>query len=173
MIELMMVMAIMSILAGMSMAGFQRAMFDMRGSSSLKQVTSQLDQAKELAINERRSIEIRFLPPNQIQLVRREVPSGTTVLNTVTLENSVSFTRFEGVPDTPDGFGNSAAVDFGEADTLMFLSDGTLVDSLAAPLSGTVFLGVPNQIASARAVTVLGATGRVQAYRWTGLAWEH
>lgn len=173
MIELMMVVAITSIVAGMSMASFQHAMMDMRGGSNLKQVMSQLDQAKELAVNERRSIEVQFVPPNQIQLVRREVPTGTTLLSTVTLENNVQFTMFDGVPDTPDGFGNSAAVDFGAADTLMFLSDGSFVDGAAAPVSGTVFLGVPNQIASARAVTVLGATGRVQAYRWTGVGWEH
>ena len=171
--EMLMVIAIMGTLAGMSIAGFSHAMMDMRGSANLKQVTAQLNMAKELAINQRRTIEIHFLTPNQIQLIRREVPNGTTVLNTVTLENNVQFTKFGSLPDTPDAFGNAAAVDFGSAGTLMFLSDGTFVDGTAAPLNGTVFLGVPNQLASARAVTILGASGHVQAYRWNGTAWGH
>jgi hypothetical protein len=53
----------------------------------------------------------------------------------------------------------------------MFTTDGTLIDSNGSPVNGTVFLSIANVPKSARAVTVLGATGRVRGYRWTGLAW--
>jgi hypothetical protein len=34
-----------------------------------------------------------------------------------------------------------------------------------------VFLAIPNAGFSSRAVTVLGATGRVRGYRWIGNQW--
>jgi hypothetical protein len=40
------------------------------------------------------------------------------------------------------------------------------------PVNGTVFVGIPGERNSARAVTVTGASGRAQAYRWTGIEWE-
>ena len=48
----------------------------------------------------------------------------------------------------------------------MFTTDGTLIDSGGTPINGTVFLSIQNQPESARAVTVLGSTGRVRGYKW-------
>ena len=70
-----------------------------------------------------------------------------------------------------DSFGNAAAVDFRGASRLFFLSDGTFVDLQGNPLNGSIFLGIPKHPETARAVTILGATGRVRAYRWTGSQW--
>jgi hypothetical protein len=75
------------------------------------------------------------------------------------------------VPDTPDAFGNANAVAFGVANTVMFGTDGTLIDGNGNPLNGTVFLIIISQPESARAVTVLGATGRIRGYRWWGGVW--
>jgi hypothetical protein len=81
------------------------------------------------------------------------------------------------MPDTPDGFGNGGAIYFegitnGPATGMWFQSDGELVDAATLlPINGTVFLGVSGQATAARAVTVLGTTGRVRAYRSTGVAW--
>jgi hypothetical protein len=56
--------------------------------------------------------------------------------------------------------------------TILFNSDGTLIDQQGRPINGTVFLAVRGGTdRSARAITVLGATGRVRAYRWTGAEW--
>ena len=49
----------------------------------------------------------------------------------------------------------------------MFSSDGTLIDGAGNPVNGTIFLAVPGSVRAARSVTILGATGRVTAYRWT------
>jgi hypothetical protein len=40
-------------------------------------------------------------------------------------------------------------------------------------LNGTVFFGKPNVPMSARAVTIMGATGKIQLYRWNGTQWAH
>jgi len=45
---------------------------------------------------------------------------------------------------------------------LVFMSTGGLVDANGNPISGTVFLGIPGKPATARAVTVLGSTGRIR-----------
>ena len=57
----------------------------------------------------------------------------------------------------------------------MFNTEGMLVDSGGIPVNGTVFLLIPTdggfQQGSYRAVTVLGATGRVRGFRWNGGQW--
>ena len=143
----------------------------MRANKAMYQTLAQLRNGREQAIAQRRNIRMQFLEGNQIQLERQDVPAGTTVLSTITLENNFQFRLFDGIPDSPDSFGNDSAVDFGSALTLTFLSDGTLADDQGNPVSGSVFLGLEDHPETARAVTILGATGRVRSYRWTGDSW--
>jgi prepilin-type N-terminal cleavage/methylation domain-containing protein len=171
MIEISIVILLISVFAGFALLNIEGIMPGMEANAALSQTVAQLRRGRELAIAQRRNIEVRFLDNNQIQLVRFDVPNGRTVLSTVILESGIEFQVFNGVPDTPESFGNGAAVDFGGSDTLIFLSDGTLVDAEGNPLHGSVFLGLPDHPETARAVTILGATGRVRGYRWTGSSW--
>jgi prepilin-type N-terminal cleavage/methylation domain-containing protein len=171
MIEMGVVILLISIVAGFALLNIEGMVPGTDANSALSQTVAQLRRGRELAIAQRRNVEVTFLDNNQIQLVRFDVPNGRTVLSTVTLESGIEFQVFHGVPDTPDSFGNGAAVDFSDSDTLIFLSDGTLVDAEGNPLHGTVFLGLPDHPETARAVTILGATGRVRGYRWTGSSW--
>ncbi len=176
-VELLMVLAIGGTLAGISIMGFAQAATSIRGDNGMVQVMSQLRMARDLAINQRRTIEVQLLAPNEIRIIRQDIPSGTTLLNQFFLEGTVQFVQFSGVPDTPDGFGASDAIDFGGANQFGFVGDGMLVDLSSpavagTPISGTVFLGIPNQPASARAVTVFGGTGRVRGYTWIASEWR-
>lgn len=175
MVELVVVVGIMMIVAAMAVIGIRGALPAMRANAGLAQVLGQMRLARETAIAQRRNVQIFFPGPNQIQVVRLDVQGsttvGTTVISNIALENNMQFILFPGVPDTPDGFGNNSALDFGGSPTLMFMSDGTFVDASGAPLNGTIFIGVPNQPDSARAVTILGATGRIRGYRWNGTRW--
>lgn len=159
------------VVAGFALLNIGGIMPGIRANTALKQVMAQLRTGRELALAQRRNIEVRFVGDNQIELVRFDVPSGRTSLGTVTLEGDFEFRVFDEVPDTPDAFGKSSAIDFGGAGTLIFLSDGTLADDAGEPVNGTVFLGLADRPETARAVTILGATGRVRGYRWTGTAW--
>jgi len=170
-VEANIVLLMVFVVAGFALLNLGGIMPGIRANTALKQVMAQLRTGRELALAQRRNIEVRFLGDNQIELVRFDVPTGRTSLGTVTLEGNVEFRVFDGVPDTPDAFGKASAVDFGGAGTLIFLSDGTLVDDAGDPINGTVFLGLADRPETARAVTVLGATGRVRGYRWTGTAW--
>jgi hypothetical protein len=97
------------------------------------------------------------------------------------IENKVQLLSFAGEPDTPDGFiGASPAAPNGlysgsnaSAPTtgMAFQSDGTFTDGNGNPINVSIFLGEAGIPSSARAVTILGNTGRVFAYHGTGRAW--
>ncbi len=164
--------AIMAIVASMATPRMSAARRAMQSDSAMRTVMSELNTARELAITQRRNMEVQFLGGNWVRVIRHDVPGvGTTVLRNVALESNATFSLAAGVPDTPDAFGNNNAVAFGAAQTIMFGTDGTLIDGFGNPLNGTVFLTIANQQLSARAVTVLGATGRVRGYKWYGSGW--
>ena len=95
-----------------------------------------------------------------------------TVVSAVPLEGGIVFTLVDGLPDTPDAFGKDAAVAFGSATEVKFAPDGTLINQNGGSLNGTIFLAMPQQSQSARAITVLGSTGRVRGYKWDGAKWK-
>ena len=171
MVEISVVILLISVVAGFALLNIEGIVPGMDANAALSQTVAQLRRGRDLAIAQRRNIEVKFLDNNQIQLVRFDVPNGRTVLDTLTLENDMEFMLFGGIPDTPDSFGKGSPVDFGGSNTLIFLSDGTLVDATGNPLHGSVFIGLPDHPETARAVTVVGATGRVRGYRWTGSSW--
>jgi prepilin-type N-terminal cleavage/methylation domain-containing protein len=170
-VEVTIVVLLISIISAFAVINIEGILPRVGANTALSQTVAQLRRGRELAIAQRRNVEIKFLGDNEIQLVRYDVPAGTTVLSTITLEDDMEFQVFDSIPDTPDLFGNSTALDFGGAGTLLFLSDGTLVDALGNPIHGSVFIGLPGSPETARAVTVLGATGRVRGYQWTGTSW--
>ena len=169
-VELVMVAALGTILMAITSVSIGHVLESTRGDAALAGVLSQLRQARDLAISRRRTIRVDFVAPNEVRTTQLDIPSGTTLVGQFFLEGNVTFAQFATVPDTPDGFGAAAAVDFG-SETPYFVVDGMLVDRSGAPLSGTVFLGLENEPLSARAVTVFGGTGHVRGYSWNGTSW--
>jgi Tfp pilus assembly protein FimT len=170
-IDMMVTLSIMAIVGSMATMKIGTVHRSMQGDGAMRLVLTQLNTAREMAITQRRKMEVRFVGNNWLWVIRNEVPSGTTVLTNVAFESNAQYSLVAGVGDTPDGFGNGSAISFGTASTIMFGTDGTLIDNNGAPVNGTVFLSIANNPNSFRAVTVLGATGRVRGYRWNGLAW--
>ncbi len=160
-----------TILAAMTVVSVQTAMTIARGDSAMLQVVGALRQGREAAIAFRRGVDVRFVDPNRIQLWRLD-PGGEVLLLDLPLEYGATFQVDPDIPDTPDTFGKEAAIDFGEAETIRFVPDGTLTAGDGIPLSGTVFMMRTGEPLTARAVTVSGGSGRAQAYRWTGTQWE-
>jgi Tfp pilus assembly protein FimT len=173
MVEASLVVLVLLTICGFALQNVTGVMPRLSANAALNQTVAQLRSGRETAIAQRRNVEVSFLGNNQIRLVRSDIPAGTTVLSTITLEHKIEFRLFAGIPDTPDSFGNSAAVNFGGLAPLMFMTDGTLADVQGNPLSGSIFLGLANHPETARAVTILGATGRVRGYQWTGSRWIH
>lgn len=170
--ELLIVATMCVTLAAITSGTFVSATSTVQGNADMQVVQGQIKLARETAINQRRSVEIRFVAPNQIQVVRRNIPAGTTTLSTAFLEHQATFRVFPTVPDTPDGFGKASATDFGGVAAMMFTADGMFTDATGTPVNGTVFIGQANKPLTARAVTVFGPTAMIRAYRWNGAAWK-
>jgi len=170
-LEMMLTVAIMAVVGGMATARLSSARRAMQSDGAMRTVMTELNTAREMAMTQRRNMEIQFIGGNWVRILRHEAPGVvTTVLRSVALEGGVTFS-LAGVADTPDTFGNNNPVGFGGAQTVMFGTDGTLIDNLGNPANGTVFLSIASTPLSARAITVLGATGRVRGYKWYGTGW--
>jgi prepilin-type N-terminal cleavage/methylation domain-containing protein len=171
-IELMVVMVISASLLSLGVGGFSSVLDTVRGDASMNKVQWQLKLARETAINQRRSVEVRFTPPNFMTVVRRNIPTGETVVSTTVLEHRIGFVMFPAFPDTPDRFGNAAAIDFGSATAVMFNAEGQFVDGTGRIINGTIFIGRVGAPMTARALTVFGPTSAIRTFRWNGTEWR-
>ena len=182
MVELVTVIVIIGIILAMTLLELQPTVYQFRTNAALAQVKGAMRQARELAISERRTIVVQFVGNNTVQLFEVNEPGNVVAavpFMTLPIESSVSFMTFPGEPDTPDGYGipgPPAGIEFagvvgGPPVGMQFQSDGTFTDANGNPINGTVFLGITNIPTTARAVTILGATGRVHGWAGSGLSW--
>ena len=133
-------------------------------------VSGQIQSARQMAVDQRRNMQVDFLGANEIKITRQDSGGGTTVISDVFLPAGYSFAMPTGIGDTPDGFGNTSAVYFNGGTSGLFLGDGTFVSAVNVLINGTVFtMGAGSQ--TARAVTLTGATGRVKQYSLVGGNW--
>lgn len=172
-LELVVVLGITGVLVAMAVLQIDAARPSMVGDGGMRTVLGQFHMARERAISERRFMRVAFTPGSLVEVMRENVPGpSTTVVSSRVLEGAVEFQLLDGLPDTPDLFGNFDAIDFGAASNIKFTPDGRMVDQNGNQINGTVFMAIANQPQSARAITVLGSTGRIRAYRWDGRAWR-
>jgi type II secretory pathway pseudopilin PulG len=187
MLELAFVVMMILIVSGMAYFQFQPALQGARSDAAMREVLDQLRQAREYSIVNRRYVQVTFpssssgLPEVQItqmnSMTTTETTGSNVVLSTVTLESPLVYTTISTLPDTPDAFGHAHAIEFEGSNGvptagMVFQSDGELVDEATlVPINGTVFLAVAGNPVSARAVTVLGTTGRVRGWRSNGNTW--
>jgi hypothetical protein len=54
---------------------------------------------------------------------------------------------------------------------VMFTSEGSFTDVDGNPINASVFLGLPNQVSTANALTIIGTTATVRTFRWDGSRW--
>jgi prepilin-type N-terminal cleavage/methylation domain-containing protein len=187
-IEMLVVVSLILIVGAMVMIQSAPIMANAKMDSAMRQVIDQIRQAREYSITNRRYVQVSFPTAVIGGITRYEVVitqqnqfttgAGTTnpVLSTTIIQSPAQYYTFGGL-DTPDAYGNSAAIYFegtsgGPLGGMLFQSDGELVDGATfQPINGTVFLGVPGTATSARAVTVLGSTGRVRGWKGNGVNW--
>ena len=149
----------------------------------MRVVLSQMTAARERAITERRNMRLTF-ENNAVTTLREEYPGPqVSTLSVVPFEGKAQYLQL-GVGDTPDGFvkptGSTSAVNFptapppagGGPPEVKFTPDGTFVNQDGLTLNGTIFIGLPSETLSARAVTIFGSTGRIRGYRYNGKAWK-
>jgi Tfp pilus assembly protein FimT len=171
-IEVMLVVCLMAIAAGMAVPVSSAFLQQRKADSSVTAALTAITAARDRAVSERRNIQLSFVGTNIIRLSRVEVPSGLlTTVQEFSLEGGQTFLQFADIPDTPDAFGSSGVASFTGTAPVMFTSDGSLIDSAGDVSNGTILLGNTGQETSARAITVFGATGLVRAWKWRGSKW--
>ena len=190
MIEVSVVIVLILIISAMAIFALLPSLQDAKYDDAMREVIDQLRQGREYAIANRRYVQVTFptvviagqITQYQVVLtVRNAPPLGPAgvdaVLSTVPIQEPAQFFIFPGAPDTPDGFGNASPIEFeglnpGPVLGMLFQSDGELVDGATfQPINGTVFIGFPNQPTASRAVTVLGATGRIRGWKLAKTQW--
>ena len=181
-IELMVVIMIILIVSAIAVISINPNVQQARVDAEMRSVIAVIRQAREYSIANRRYVQISFPANNQIQVTQLNTltPGAggvNPVLTTLTLAPPFVF-NLNGMPDTPDAFGNGGPIVFegvinGPVGGMVFQSDGELLDGATfLPINGSIFMGYPGQPATARAVTVLGTTGRVRGWKSNGsLAW--
>jgi Tfp pilus assembly protein FimT len=191
-VELVTVVGITFVLASMAVMSTRSSTYASRANDAMFQVISQLRTAREIAVTKRRNVLVTFTAPNQIQIAVQTLPgeAPATVIAPVFLNDGVpggnTFYQYAGLPDTPMGFGNTNTngLNFSPASggtaglAIMFSTSGSLVGTTGGsgystvgnnnPVNASIFIGTAGQPNTVRAVTVMGATGRVRSYSWTG-----
>jgi prepilin-type N-terminal cleavage/methylation domain-containing protein len=170
--EVLIVLCLIAVVAAMAVPISSAFLHQRKADSGVVAAVTAVTSARDRAVSERRNIQLTFLDPNRIRLSRVEVPTGAlTTLQEFTLDNGMHFLKFSGVPDTPDAFGAASTAAFSGAPPVMFSSDGSLVDANGDVVNGSIFMGLPQQSDTARAVTIFGATGVTRAWKWRGSKW--
>jgi prepilin-type N-terminal cleavage/methylation domain-containing protein len=190
MLELTVVISILLILSAMAIFQLQPALQAEHANAALREVLDEMRTARELAISNRRWVAITFpvvvhvgVTENRVQVViKNTLTTGAgadQALPPVPIERPIAFYVYPApVTDTPDGFGNGSPIEFGGVANgpvggMLFDSNGEMVNGTTyLPINGSVFLGTAGQASSVRAVTVMGTSGRVRGWSWTGAAWK-
>jgi prepilin-type N-terminal cleavage/methylation domain-containing protein len=174
-VELLVVVGLIAVTAAVAVLAMPGLTKPIKADSEVQRLVAALRQGRDEAVTQRRNVLVQFPGTSQLELARQNVSggsvTGTTVVAAFAMEGGFEYRVFPELPDTPDGFGNARARDFSGATSILFTSEGALVDQTGDPVNGTLFIGLEGQPLTARAVTILGTTGLVTAYRWNGREW--
>jgi prepilin-type N-terminal cleavage/methylation domain-containing protein len=174
-VETMIVVALAGILAAVGIGISSTTVRMSKGEAGAAQLDGFLKRHREMALARRRDIEIHFDAPDTVRSVMRwgigDADPDPQPLETLRLEGGIEFLVFDGMPDTPNAFGNGVPVTLGGAEPVMFASEGMFMDVAGNPVNATISLGVEDDPLSAAAVTILGTTATVERWRWNGSSW--
>ena len=179
-IEILILLACVGVVSGFVFIQATNVLPNFKSNSAMDQVIQQMRVARNTAIADRHAVIVNISAAGGTMQLQQVPPNGgpPVTLSTVPLTGA-QFCLMPGVPDTPMGFGNTQPVTFVNANNLgaaiavtEFLSDGSFGAAVGVPVNGTIFTCIPGDKVSARAVTILGTTGRVRPYRWDGTTWQ-
>jgi prepilin-type N-terminal cleavage/methylation domain-containing protein len=176
-LEVLLVAGLIAVVAAMTVPVTDAFIRSSKSDASVGAAVIAVDAARDRSVAERRNVVMNFVLPNRIQLVRQNIDAAgnvvsTTIVDEFLLENGMQIYKFPSAGDTPDGFGASSATSFTGTAPVMFTSDGSLVDSNGDVVNGTLFIGIPGQNTSARAITIFGVTGFTRTWKWSGSQWR-
>jgi len=173
-LELLMVMALVVIVGGISMMIVGPALESRNVEMAVRTVSTQMSRARQYSVDARRKTRVTFTTPGTITV---EASQGGTwsQVSTATLPGEMEFGKDGSVAAGPEGYVTTQVASFGPSNELVisFMPDGSAVDSLGILSSGVVYVAQPSKVETTRAVTLFGTTGRIKRYTYhTGTGWE-
>lgn len=171
------VLGIAVIVSAIAAGTLQSTVRDSHVNTAYMTTLTTMRQARETAIAQRRTYILTFTAPGTMTIAPQV--AGTGALNlTTTLPSDVSFDAEPTIPNTvttvPDGLGlgaSTGAIDFdvnvgaGGASVIYFWPDGSARDVAGNLNDGVVYIARPGQVATSRAITLRGLTGRLRGWR--------
>lgn len=179
MVELVFVIAIVLIITATAIIQTSSTNKNATAETGLQTTLGQLRGARDLAIGQRRRYRVTFTAPRTIQLDQVVIDPITkvqsfTFVSSIDLPKDVQFIAVNGIPsgsaNTPDSLPTTGpAIDFdvdygGGGNQIVFQPDGRALDATGRLNNGVVYVARPGELMSSRAVSVLGATGRVKGW---------
>lgn len=180
-LEMAIVLAIMIIVSSITFLSLQPALKDSHVNSAYNLTLMTMRQARQTAVDSRKTYIVTFVAPQTIQVWRQNgaIPPAAApppvLINTYVLPRDVNFSNVSGIPTTatttPDGFGaGSFPVDFdvdygGGVTSVYFKPDGGAYDNLGRLNNGVLYLARPTELYSSRAITLYGLTSQLRGWR--------
>jgi Tfp pilus assembly protein FimT len=176
-LEVLMVIAIIGVLCAISLPQIGVAVKSAKMESAFQTLVGAMREARQTAVDNRQIVRLTFVAPRTVLIERRDpLPPNNgaatySLVRSVDLPIDVQFSALPGIPvgtaNGPDGLGSGlAAVDFNNGGTqLYFQPDGTAEDTIGKVANGVVYIARTPDVNSSRAVTMLGATGRLKGWR--------
>jgi len=176
-LEMMVVLGIVIIVAGISMMSLQPTLQAQRVTNAYNTTLMAMRQARDTAVAQRQTYYVTFthntIPPDTITITQG---ANGLVISTLQLPLDVAFQTLTGIPTaagtTPDGFGlGAAAIDFdqkvagGATNVIYFMPDGTGQDVAGNINNGVIYIARTGQLYSSHAITFWGTTGRIRGWR--------
>ncbi len=187
-LEAMIVVAIILLMGGVAIFQIAPSMRGAKSQAALETTLGIMRRYHDAAVNQRRIYQIVFTQPRSIQINVEAFDANGNIswlpVESYDLPVETQFICVAGLPRTapPEGLGQSAnAIDFmvdngGGYNTVVFQKDGRATDTLGRLNNGVVYMARPGDLNSSKAVSVLGATGRVKGWRLfpgsNGPSWE-
>jgi len=198
-LEALIVLAIIATMTSLTVLGVRSILPGLRANRAMYQVVDSLREARMLAMSQNSMVSMQFSANNEISMQIRNAGAAAfrPILGTpqefdpsIILDNDFQFVRTGPTAGTDTGDaltgGHGEAIVFGQMPveipltgatvgrTFVFTADGFLTEStdLYDLINGTIFIGLPDGGENMmRAVTILGATGRVRAWQWRNGGW--
>jgi len=181
-IESMVAISIFMIATAIGFMSLGPAWRDARVTAAYNSALMTMRQARELAIENRKTYLLTFNPVgtptgvNQIRIQRLDGGAVGPTVSNITMPSDMAFVALPGIPNTnatsPDNMGSGAnAVEFdigvnnGAANQIYFFPDGSARDINNNINNGVVYIARANDLYSSRAITLFGAAGRIRGWR--------
>jgi len=174
-IELMVTVGLIGIVVSLAVPSFMGSLPRIRLRSATRALSSDIRRARSEAISRNKLIYVVFPVTGTTYTVREDSITGPVIMNVDLAEefNGVSFGLGTVVPNSkPPGVLPTGA----PGDSVDFTDNNIRLDALGrsmkagAPENGEIYL--TNTLGEIYCITVLGTSGRVKVYRWTGGVWQ-